>query len=110
MIPPSLILFWLIIGPVIGFAIGRARGRPEFGVALGLLVGPIGWLLLVLAPDARRKCPMCLGPVPEAARKCRHCGSDLAGPRPTMLAQLAEPHDWPTNRSNQTNNEHTQDQ
>jgi large conductance mechanosensitive channel len=29
------------------------------------------------APDAR-ECPQCLSPIPLRAKRCRHCGSDIA--------------------------------
>ena len=65
----------------IGYAIGDPKGRGFFGLWLGLLLGPIGWIVIGLlgreGVDQERECPECLGSVPAAARKCRHCGSDL---------------------------------
>lgn len=57
-------------------------------------MGPGGWfisslLIWIIAfpcyltardrlKQARRKCPLCFGIVPDGARKCMHCGGDLA--------------------------------
>ena len=75
-----------IICGFIGRAIGEGKGRPEAGFIFGALLGPIGILIIAVGPDIRaeqaalraRKCPACKGSVPEDARKCMHCGEDLA--------------------------------
>ena len=68
---------WLILGPLIGAAIGQNKGRLGAGLFFGLLLGPIGWLIVAVGPDNRRKCPQCKGAVPEGASKCMHCGATL---------------------------------
>jgi hypothetical protein len=68
---------WLILGPLIGAAIGRNKGRLGAGLFFGFLLGPIGWLIIAVGPDNRRKCPKCIGSVPDAASKCMHCGASL---------------------------------
>jgi len=70
---------WLILGPLIGAAIGQKKGRAGAGFFFGLLLGPIGWLIVAVGPDitSGRMCPACKGKVPEGATKCMHCGSDL---------------------------------
>ncbi len=40
---------WLFLA-IVGGLIGNARGRGAFGFFLGLLLGPIGWLLLFCLP------------------------------------------------------------
>jgi hypothetical protein len=62
---------------LIGLYIGNSKGRPVAGAMWGLLVGPIGWLVMAIVKDERRKCPDCLGTVPIGARRCQHCGSEL---------------------------------
>lgn len=68
---------WVVLGPLIGAAIGQKKGRLGAGIFFGFLLGPIGWLVIAVGPDNRRKCPECKGVVPEGARKCMHCGTDL---------------------------------
>lgn len=87
---------WMLVclaSSIIGGLIGILRGRGVDGIVLGLLVGPIGWLLIWLGPDKRRKCPACLGVVPEGARKCCHCASDLTAgtPLPPVATRAAIP-------------------
>lgn len=40
---------------IIGGYIGSFRGRAGFGCFLGLLIGPLGWVIVLLMPDARVK-------------------------------------------------------
>lgn len=70
---------WLILGPLIGAAIGQKKGRTGAGFLFGFLLGPIGWLIVAVGPDMSpgRFCPACKGKVPEGATKCMHCGTDL---------------------------------
>ncbi len=67
---------WLL-SAVVGAIIGNAKGRPTAGGFWGLLLGPLGWLLIASVPDERPKCAECLSAVPEGARKCRYCGSAI---------------------------------
>lgn len=71
------ILGWCIFGAIIGFFIGRTRGRERDGFALGFL-WPIGWLVIFLLPDKRAKCPECGGVVVPGANRCKNCGSEIA--------------------------------
>lgn len=44
-----IIVFWLIVGPLGGFAIGNPKGHGAVGIASGLALGPLfGWLLVGL--------------------------------------------------------------
>jgi len=70
----SMVAIWLFMG-LIGWGIGRPRGRDAFGFLMGALLGPIGWIITLCMPRSGRKCPACLGVVPEAAIRCCHCGS-----------------------------------
>ena len=76
---PTEFWIWVILGALIGVAIGLRKGRVGAGFFFGLLLGPIGWLLVAVGPDRtlRRLCPACRGKVPSDASKCMHCGSDL---------------------------------
>jgi len=69
-----------VVSPVcglIGYAIGTTKGQPLGGFLFGALLGPIGWVLTIATSDVRRKCKQCLGAVPAAAKRCKHCGEPL---------------------------------
>lgn len=70
------VIAWLL-SAIVGAIIGFAKGRPAAGAMWGLLLGPLGWFVLVSVPDTRPKCPECFGAVVVGARKCMHCGSSL---------------------------------
>jgi hypothetical protein len=71
------LIFWCFIGGLIGYIIGKNRGREAEGFALGAVLGLLGWILILVGPDNRKFCNECKGVVPKDARKCMHCGSEL---------------------------------
>jgi hypothetical protein len=47
----EIIIFWLVgiaISAAIGYALGAAKDNGSLGLLLGLVLGPLGWLLIVL--------------------------------------------------------------
>lgn len=48
----TLIIAWAVFG-IVGHFIGERKGRAAQGVVLGVLLGPIGWLLVHFGPDYR---------------------------------------------------------
>ncbi len=72
-----VILLWGVIGLAVGAAIGQRKGRAGAGAVLGLLLGPLGWLVVAVGPDLGPKCRECGGALAQGARKCMHCGSDV---------------------------------
>lgn len=70
-------LIWVLCS-FIGAAIGQSKGRALAGAAWGLFAGPLGCLIIAIAPDTRLKCPECGGEIVKGARKCKNCGSALA--------------------------------
>jgi hypothetical protein len=72
-----LVVPGIIIGAVVGALIGQLKGRAGAGMFFGLLLGPIGWLIVAVGPNLMPKCPECGGVIVEGARKCKNCGSVL---------------------------------
>lgn len=66
-----------VIFGVIGLLIGKRKRRPLGGFVLGLLLGPLGWLLVFFGPTAKDKnikhCPYCRSIVRPKIRICGHC-------------------------------------
>lgn len=96
-------IFWLFCG-CIGFFIGANKGRGLAGFLWGLLLGPLGILVIAIVPNERRRerfyseysddtrqfrtyvtpinhqskaCPDCAETIKAAARRCRFCGCQL---------------------------------
>jgi RNA polymerase subunit RPABC4/transcription elongation factor Spt4/DNA-directed RNA polymerase subunit RPC12/RpoP len=67
------LVFWATIGGIVGAAIGSARENVLGGFFMGMILGPIGWLLALMT-DARPECPECKGRVATGAKVCPHCG------------------------------------
>jgi hypothetical protein len=57
--------------------IGNLKNRPELGIVLSFLLGPIGWLIAELLPAEDSKCRDCGGIANSGARKCEDPGSFL---------------------------------
>ena len=67
----------ILIMALVGLLIGKSKERGCAGFFLGLLLGPLGWIITALLADDRPRCPECLGVVNEYANKCQNCGADL---------------------------------
>jgi hypothetical protein len=61
-----------------GLIIGNTRGRWLLGLGLGLLLGPIGWILVLCLGDASAECPQCCKAIDEKAKLCPYCRSVVA--------------------------------
>ncbi len=46
---PLLLLLGMMIGGLVGALCGRTRGKEGLGLLAGALLGPIGWLIILLA-------------------------------------------------------------
>ena len=88
-----LLVVGCLIRGAIGAAIGSNKGRGGEGFALGLFLGPIGWIIAALL-DYPRKCPACQCGVPEGAAVCKGCGRPLL----TKQALFPEPSSDPLRR------------
>jgi hypothetical protein len=73
------ILFCWPIFALIGAVIGQRKGMAAGGLILGLVLGPIGCLIAILARGKAKTCPHCGETVRPEARICRFCHSDLSG-------------------------------
>jgi len=70
-------LFLVIVGGFVGNLIGTSKNRIVWGMFMGILLGPLGWLIVALGPNNGPRCPFCKGVVIKGATKCKNCGSDL---------------------------------
>jgi len=82
--PSSFLLFLgvsvlldLLLNAGVGFLVGRKFGDGELGIAWGILLGPLGWLIMFLC-DSRPKCPACLARIDVGARVCHCCRQPIA--------------------------------
>jgi hypothetical protein len=75
---PAFLIFWLPISLVLGAIVGKARGRVGAGMFLSALLGPIGWLVILIGPDYRRKCPFCAETIKPEAIICPHCQREVS--------------------------------
>jgi uncharacterized membrane protein YfcA len=79
----AVLLVWSAIGALVGYLIGKWKGRGTLGLWLGLLLGVIGWIIVAVLPDSQRvtgpsrRCPFCAEVVQPAAVVCKHCGRDI---------------------------------
>ena len=73
----NIILIAFGVNVLIGALLGSIKGRALVGILGAVLLGPIGWILVLVWRDERLKCPACKGVVPKDASKCMHCGGPL---------------------------------
>jgi phage FluMu protein Com len=71
-------LGWVGIWGSIGYWFGKTyRKQPIAGMVNCILIGPIGLLLTLARTDLRKKCPQCKTPVPDDAKICFACRSEV---------------------------------
>jgi hypothetical protein len=78
-----VLIAWWTLGGLVGYLIGKWKGRGTAGLWLGLLLGVIGWVIVAVLPDSERvtgparRCPFCAEVVLPAAVVCKHCHRDI---------------------------------
>ena len=75
----EFLFIWVPINLIVGAIVGKTKNRIGAGMFLAILLGPIGWLVVLIGPDYRRKCPFCAESVKPEAKICPHCRSDING-------------------------------
>jgi len=70
---------WALTGAAFGAIVGVARDRVLLGVALGALLGPIGWIIVARSRSALLECPGCSRLISRAAQVCPRCGTNVRG-------------------------------
>ena len=71
------VLAWIIVGGGVGMILGSGKGQTLNGGLAGLLLGPLGWVLILTVAKRAPKCSECKEWVRPGAKRCRHCGEKL---------------------------------
>jgi hypothetical protein len=75
---------------LLGAMVGSRKGNPGIGFFLGLLFGPLGVLLTLLARGSHQ-CPHCKSDIDPKATTCPKCGKDCATARAPAPKQMSYP-------------------
>jgi hypothetical protein len=69
-----VIIVSIMLSGYIGALIGQRRGRGMTGALLSIVLGPLGWLIVIIMPDANKAaCPACRTMIPFDASICANC-------------------------------------
>jgi hypothetical protein len=68
----GLVILWGLC-VIVGYYIGKPKGRAESGAALGCLLGPIGWIITARSKGKQKECPYCHTLVHPAMSVCPFC-------------------------------------
>lgn len=84
-------LIWLTLAcTAVGGLIGWYKGAFWKGVILGATLGPIGWVISLIAEDRRQECPSCSRGNASKSKNCLHCGVELRSIA-TSVARVERP-------------------
>jgi hypothetical protein len=90
------LLFWPVLGALIGYVASQKRGlSPVTGVLGGLLLGPFAFLMFFVSgavgDERKKKCPFCKEWIQPDAVVCKHCGQRLDADTRPGAAPAREP-------------------
>ena len=81
-----LFLVYAIAFGAVCYAVAKSRDRdPSAWAVLGFLGGAIALVALIVLPPEGVDCPACGERVRVTARRCRHCGEELAPQQPRKI-------------------------
>lgn len=70
------LLSGLAVAGCVGYFIGRAVGDAKGGLVWGLLLGPLGWLVVLLKGSTAERCRKCRARLNSPGR-CPRCGAKV---------------------------------
>jgi hypothetical protein len=71
-----ILMFWFLCGGAAAFVAAGRADNPWFWLLIGLLLGPIGFLLALTSTG--EPCPKCASRISKNAWRCPNCNSALA--------------------------------
>ncbi len=80
-----VMLVGIPVSAAIGAFCGSFKRNSLYGFLLGALIGPLGWIVVLLLPTKGPLCPSCKAAYNPGATRCCHCGSEIIrspGPQP----------------------------
>ena len=80
-----LTLIW-IGSALAAVAVGQRKGEGMAALVFGLLLGPLGLVIVLLSSGDRIPCPFCREAIKRGATLCRHCGRGIPASAPSAPA------------------------
>ena len=71
------LLIWFLFG-IVAAMIGKRKGEGLLGFIVGILLGPIGILIVLFSKGNRKICPACKEFIHKDATRCPRCQKELS--------------------------------